>query len=58
MTDYTCTTDFTGIVGGKEVKFAPGQTIKAADAAELGLAGKPDIAEPAKASKKAVAPDA
>lgn len=42
--DYTCKAPFTGIIGGAEKRFAPGDKIPAKDAAELGLASKPDLA--------------
>ena len=44
--DYTCKAAFTGVIGGAEKRFAPGDKITAKEAAELGLAGKPDLATP------------
>ena len=40
-----CARKFTGIIGGKEKDFRPGDTITAADAKELGLSEKPHLAE-------------
>lgn len=39
--------DFIGVIGGVEKPFAKGQPISAADAKELGLAGKPELVEAA-----------
>jgi hypothetical protein len=50
---YIAKVTFKGVIGGAEMTFAEGATISAADAAEMGLAGKPDLAEPAKAKKGA-----
>jgi len=44
--DYTCKAAFMGIVDGVETRFAPGDTIPAKAADEMGLAGKPDLATP------------
>lgn len=49
--DYVCTQAFTGVVGGAEKRFNPGDKITADDAVEMNLAAKPDIAEPAKKGK-------
>ena len=49
--------DFVGVIGGAELRFAAGQDISAKDAAEMGLAGKPDIATVAKAAKEAIVED-
>lgn len=43
--------DFTGIIGGKAKSFAAGDRISTADAAELGLEKKPDLAKKEKAPK-------
>jgi hypothetical protein len=50
---YIAKVTFAGVIGGAEVVFPQGATISAADAAEMGLAGKPELAEPAKAKKGA-----
>lgn len=42
--DYQAKVDFIGVVGGKEVMFAPGDKITAAQAKELGLDRKPELA--------------
>lgn len=44
-------TKFVGIVGGKEKTFAAGDTITAAEAKELGLSKKPQLAAKPKAAK-------
>ena len=49
--------DFVGVIGGAELRFAAGQDISAKDAAEMGLAGKPDIATATKAAKEAIVED-
>ena len=46
---------FTGIIAGIERQFAPGDTISAGDAKEMGLADKPELAQTAKPKEAAVA---
>lgn len=45
---WTATRAFTGMIAGAEKAFAPGDKITEADAKELGLTGKPDLAQPQK----------
>ena len=46
---------FTGTVSGVERQFAPGDTISADDAKEMGLADKPELAQTAKPKEANVA---
>lgn len=43
--DYEALVKFIGVVGGVEVVYAPGDVIPAADAAEMNLSAKPDLAQ-------------
>lgn len=44
--------EFVGVIAGAEKPFAAGDEITDADAAELGLAAKPDLAEQVEADAK------